>query len=174
MENKISECLNQTFKMSDFKHNQLDIIKTTMSNIDCLVLMPTGGGKSLCYQLPAVISNGVTIVVSPLKSLIIDQVDKLKILQVAVAYINSDLSKSEIDNVLHELTVSPPKLLYVTPERIISPEFQAVLSQLKNTNQLSRFVIDEAHCIIEWGDDFRESYSKLDFMKTNFPTVSFS
>jgi ATP-dependent DNA helicase RecQ len=134
---------------------------------DSLVLMPTGGGKSLCYQLPAVILPGVTVVVSPLIALMKDQVDGLTRQGISAAFINSSLEQNEISDIFLRLGRGEIKLLYVAPERLTNYYFLQSLSQL----QLSLFAIDEAHCISQWGHDFRPAYTKLQCLKQNFPTV---
>lgn len=173
-DSRLFNCLRKTFKLDTFRNLQLDIIKAVLSNYDCLVLMATGKGKSLCYQLPAVISDGVTIVISPLKSLITDQITKLRTLGIKVEYLNSDLSYVETACILNNLMSSPGtciKLLYITPEKVISEAFSKILNHLKASKQLARFVVDEAHCIIEWGFDFRPSYTKLELLKLKFPEI---
>lgn len=142
---------------------------------DVFVSMPTGAGKSLCFQLPAVVTpkDSVTIVVSPLIALMADQLQKLKTLGVRAETINSTMSSLERQRVRRDLTSESPstRLLYVTPEQVASEKFQAVLSALYKAGKLARFVVDEAHCVSEWGHDFRPDYLKLGRMRDMFPDV---
>lgn len=159
--------LKKYFGYNEFKPFQEDIIKEVVNNKDVLVLMPAGGGKSLCYQLPAVIQPGVTIVISPLISLMKDQVDKLNAIGIpAVAY-NSSVDYKEMAIIKHKLTTGQIKLLYVAPERITLPGFFEFLRTL----DINLIAIDEAHCISEWGHDFRPEYRNLYKLKQNFPLI---
>lgn len=142
---------------------------------DVFVSMPTGAGKSLCFQLPAVVTpkDSVTVVVSPLIALMTDQLQKLKSLNVHAETINSTMSSLERQRVRRDLTSMSPetRLLYVTPEQVASEKFQAVLSALYKIGKLARFVVDEAHCVSEWGHDFRPDYLKLGNVRDMFPDV---
>ncbi|KAL3215357.1 hypothetical protein MRX96_034074 [Rhipicephalus microplus] len=142
---------------------------------DVFVSMPTGAGKSLCFQLPAVVTpkDSVTVVVSPLIALMTDQLQKLKSLHVRAETINSTMSSLERQRVRRDLMSMSPetRLLYVTPEQVASEKFQAVLSALYKIDKLARFVVDEAHCVSEWGHDFRPDYLKLGKVRDMFPDV---
>ena len=159
--------LKKYFGYEEFRPMQLDIIKNVLQKKDSLVLMPTGGGKSLCYQIPALKLEGLTIVISPLISLMKDQVDNLKANGINAEYINSTLSFSEIENIKKRIQEKEIKILYIAPERFALEEFKIFLTTL----QISLIAIDEAHCISEWGHDFRKDYRNLKFLKILFPNV---
>ncbi|NIA09680.1 MAG: DNA helicase RecQ, partial [Nitrospiraceae bacterium] len=157
--------LQKYFGYTTFLPLQEDIIRDILLKNDVFVLMPTGGGKSLCYQLPALLLDGVAIVVSPLIALMKDQVDALKANGIAAAHINSSLSFDEMQHVRLDLAENMISILYVAPERIMIPDF---LSALKRLN-ISLIAVDEAHCISEWGHDFRPGYRQLKLLKEHFP-----
>lgn len=159
--------LQKYFGYTSFYPLQEDIIKEVLAQRDAFVLMPTGGGKSLCYQLPALLFSGVTIVVSPLIALMKDQVDGLLANGIPAIFINSSLSYSEIDAKRQSLLNNEIKILYIAPERLFMPEFLQFLQGLK----ISLFAIDESHCISEWGHDFRPEYRQLEILKEKFPKV---
>lgn len=159
--------LKKYFGYEKFHPLQEEIIRDVIENQDVLVLMPTGGGKSLCYQLPAVMKNGVTVVISPLISLMKDQVDGLQSIGIPAASINSTLDYRKIAEIKLKLLHKHIKLLYVAPERIVLPDFFDFMRQLN----ISLIAIDEAHCISEWGHDFRPEYRKLCMLKENFPNI---
>ena len=164
----IQQTLQQYFGYNSFRHNQEEIIENVLAKKDSIVLMPTGGGKSLCYQIPALVMEGVTIVVSPLIALMKDQVDALKLNGVAAAFLNSSQSSSEQSSIIHQLKNNRLKLLYVAPERLLGQN--GLLNYLKEIN-VSLFAIDEAHCISHWGHEFRPEYLVLGQLKKQFPAV---
>ncbi len=159
--------LKKYFGYNEFKPMQLDVIKKVLSKKDVLAVMPTGGGKSLCYQLPALKLDGLTIVISPLISLMKDQVDGLKKNSIPAEYINSTLSSSEILKIELGIINNEIKLLYVAPERLDSKEFRRLM-MVSNVNLIA---VDEAHCISEWGHDFRPSYRNLRKIREMFPNT---
>ncbi len=159
--------LESVFGHDRFLPLQEEIITHVLSGHESLVLMPTGSGKSLCYQLPALCLEGVTVVVSPLIALMKDQVDTLKARGVAAEYINSTLSPAQVRRVQKDAYQGRLDLLYVAPERIVTSSFRDLLHSLK----LGLIAIDEAHCISEWGHDFRPDYRALQVLRSNFPTV---
>lgn len=159
--------LQTVFGLHAFRGFQQEVIETVASGHDALVLMPTGGGKSLCYQIPALMCEGVAIVVSPLIALMADQVSALKQIGVAAAYINSSLTPQEVFEVKQALRENRIKLLYVAPERLVMPQ----MVELLDTLPLALFAIDEAHCVSMWGHDFRPEYGALSFLRERWPQV---
>lgn len=159
--------LKQYFGYDAFRPLQKEVIERVMAKEDCLVLMPTGGGKSLCFQLPALLQGGITIVVSPLISLMKDQVDALLGYGISAALLNSSLTADEMSAVIEKAKKGVIKILYVTPERLALTQFEAIL----HTLDISLFAIDEAHCISEWGHDFRPDYRNLKSLRQKFPAV---
>ncbi|MBM4302393.1 MAG: DNA helicase RecQ [Deltaproteobacteria bacterium] len=159
--------LKTHFGFDQFRPLQEEIIGCVMSQRDALVLMPTGGGKSLCFQLPALKMPGVTLVISPLIALMKDQVDALKANGIPAEFINSTLTRAEIDKIQAEVRKGKIKILYAAPERLVLPEFQMFLK----TINVSLIAIDEAHCISEWGHDFRPDYRNLIMLRNVFPEV---
>src|SRR3989344_936846 len=167
MLNPLYAALKQYFGFDEFRFPQKEIISDVLNKKDVFVLMPTGGGKSLCFQLSALMQDGLTVVVSPLIALMKDQVDGLKQNGVKAEFFNSSLNSSEKDRVKDQLVKQKISLLYVAPERLMQESFLEVLQNL----QVSLFAIDEAHCISEWGHDFRPEYRNLSKIKLLFPEV---
>ncbi len=166
--------LRTQFKLQQFRPNQLAIITNILDGVDVMALLPTGSGKSLCYQLPAIFESKVSIVISPLLALITDQISFLNQLGIGCAYFNSQTSFDERMALFNDLKNPQPKcrLLYTTPETLINNlDFQTLLKNLYQRRFLSRIVIDEAHCVSNWGHDFRESYLELKQLKTIFKNI---
>lgn len=161
------DLLKQYFGFDNFRPLQEDIIKHVTSGKDACVIMPTGSGKSLCYQLPALVLPGITLVISPLIALMKDQVDGLRASGIKAAYINSTVPPSEIQKILEEARQGSWKLLYVAPERLAIDNFRSTLQALP----INLITVDEAHCISEWGHDFRPDYRQLAYLRPLFPSV---
>ncbi|MFT6077011.1 MAG: ATP-dependent DNA helicase RecQ [Myxococcota bacterium] len=159
--------LKNTFGYDAFRGNQEQIIENVLQQKNSFVLMPTGAGKSLCYQIPALILDGLTIVVSPLVALMYDQVSALEVLGVRAKTINSSISYFDIEKTKQMIKNGELDLLYVSPERLVMPEFFDLLSNIK----ISLFAIDEAHCISGWGHDFRPVYVQLEILAEKFPNI---
>ncbi|MDQ6968847.1 MAG: DNA helicase RecQ [Mariprofundaceae bacterium] len=159
--------LQTTFGYEAFRLNQEAIINKLITGENSFVLMPTGGGKSLCYQIPALARNGIAIVVSPLISLMKDQVDALQANGVAAAYYNSSQDSQQAKQVLAKLHAHAIDLLYIAPERLLSDGF---LERLSNID-IALFAIDEAHCVSQWGHDFRPDYARLHLLRQHFPNI---
>lgn len=171
---KMYDALKQYFGYDAFRPLQEDIIKDTLMNRDLLVLMPTGAGKSLCYQLPAVISDGISIVISPLISLIYDQIMHLKNMKIPCFYWNSQLGANEKREIMADFALDKPtcKLLYTTPESITgNATLINLLDKAKSNGNLVRVIIDEAHCVSTWGHEFRPSYLNLGLFRTRYPDI---
>ena len=165
------QILRDTFGYSSFRGAQQAIVEHVVNGGDALVLMPTGGGKSLCYQIPAMLREGVGIVVSPLIALMQDQVDALKQLGVSAAFLNSSLEAEEAREVSRRMIRGELKLLYVAPERLMTEGFLNQVEHLQQQNRISLFAIDEAHCVSQWGHDFRPEYRALTVLHERFPGV---
>ena len=161
------QALKKYFGYDSFRPMQADIIQTVYNQQDCLVLMPTGGGKSICYQIPAVTTEGITVVVSPLISLMKDQVEALRANGISAAFLNSSQSYSESQVIENQLFENKIKLIYVSPEKAVSQSFMPLLKNLK----ITLIAVDEAHCISSWGHDFRPEYAQLGFLKQQFPKI---
>jgi ATP-dependent DNA helicase RecQ len=159
--------LKTHFGFEQFRPLQEEIIRCVISQKDAFVLMPTGGGKSICFQLPALKMPGITLVISPLIALMKDQVDGLKANGIQAEFINSTLTRAKIDKIQTETRLGKVRILYAAPERLIMPEFQLFLHQI----QVSLIAIDESHCISEWGHDFRPDYRNLKLLRNIFPDV---
>lgn len=162
-----SYILKHIFGYDSFRGSQKEIIDQVISGKNVLVLMPTGGGKSLCYQIPALCLDGLAVVISPLIALMQDQVEALKLLGVKAESINSGMSPAQIFNIKNLIKDNKLNLLYVSPERLMMPDFLEFLSDIK----ISLFAIDEAHSISEWGHDFRPVYTELAILSKYFPFI---
>ncbi|HYM04177.1 MAG TPA: RecQ family ATP-dependent DNA helicase, partial [Stellaceae bacterium] len=161
------DLLRSVFGYDAFRGEQRAIIDHVSDGGDALVLMPTGGGKSLCFQIPALIRSGVGIVVSPLIALMKDQVDALRQAGVRAAYLNSTLSAAEAAEVERAMRLGALDLVYVAPERLMMPRCLDLLARVP----IALFAIDEAHCVSQWGHDFRPEYLQLSVLHERFPDV---
>ena len=167
MSNPSLKTLREVFGYESFRGDQEAIIEAVLAGRDALVLMPTGGGKSLCYQIPALIRQGAGLVVSPLIALMQDQVRALHELGIEAAFLNSSLSREQQVDVIRRLKAGEIQLLYVAPERLVQPRTQSVLADVP----FALIAIDEAHCVSQWGHDFRQDYLALDRLRDLFPGV---
>ncbi len=163
----IQHTLKTVFGFESFRPNQESIIRSILCRRDVFAVMPTGGGKSLCYQLPAILMNGTAVVISPLISLMKDQVDAAMANGIPSAFMNSSMDAAEVSDVYRRLTYNKIRLLYIAPERFAMPHF---IDKLKSAS-ISFFAIDEAHCVSEWGHDFRPDYLGLSLIPQIFPDV---
>ncbi|MDB5478479.1 MAG: ATP-dependent helicase RecQ, partial [Alphaproteobacteria bacterium] len=168
-ENSLQNALSQYFGYDSFRHRQEEVITRVMNGGDSIVLMPTGGGKSICYQLPAMLLPGITIVVSPLIALMRDQVDALRVNGIAASFINSTQGNAEQDEIFVQLREGKTKLVYVAPERLLSDQR---FRHLLKSGAVSLFAIDEAHCISQWGHDFRPEYAALGQFIAEFADIT--
>lgn len=164
---RAQKILQSTFGYDQFRHTQQEIIQTLLDGDDALVLMPTGGGKSLCYQIPALVREGTAIVISPLIALMQDQVDALQQLGIKAEFLNSSQGVAEARAIERQLLDGELALLYVAPERLLMPQMMDLLDQC----QLALFAIDEAHCVSQWGHDFRPNYQQLKLLYERYPAV---
>ena len=171
MSQEANQILRSVFGHATFRGEQQAIVEHVARGGDALVLMPTGGGKSLCYQIPALLRRGVGIVVSPLIALMQNQVDALRQLGVKSAFLNSSLNGKEAQDVQEKLLRGGLDLLYVAPERLLMPSFLNLLEKIQLSSGLALFAIDEAHCVSQWGHDFRPEYRALTVLHERFPAV---
>lgn len=161
------DILQTIYGYDQFRGQQREIVETVIQGNDALVLMPTGGGKSLCYQIPALVRHGTGVIVSPLIALMQDQVDALQALNLNAAFINSSMDAREINHTENALLSGEIDMLYVAPERLLMPGMLALLDRA----QIALFAIDEAHCVSQWGHDFRKEYMGLSLLSERFPEV---
>ena len=159
--------LEDVFGYKSFRLHQSKIIEALVSGRDCLALMPTGGGKSLCYQIPALVRSGTGVVVSPLIALMQDQVDALLDVGVKAAFLNSTLDRATQDRIEREFAAGALDILYVAPERLVQERTLSLMAR----SQVALFAIDEAHCVAQWGHDFRPEYRQLRILAARFPGV---
>ncbi|MEK6918670.1 MAG: ATP-dependent DNA helicase RecQ [Nanoarchaeota archaeon] len=164
------ELLKRHFGYDNFRPMQKEVIDEIIKGNDTLVIMPTGGGKSICYQLPSLTFEGITLVISPLISLMKDQVDSLNANGISAEYINSSQTQGEIEEIKARIQMGEIKLLYIAPERLSQEEFKEFLK----TQKISLIAIDEAHCISEWGHDFRPEYRNLKKLREEYPKIPIS
>jgi ATP-dependent DNA helicase RecQ len=167
MTQKALEILNSLYGYDSFRGHQADIIEHVAEGNNALVLMPTGGGKSLCYQIPSLLRDGVGIIISPLIALMQDQVGAMQQLGVKAAFLNSSLSRSEQNDIEQQLMAGQLDLLYIAPERLIQPYVLDMLGRCR----LALFAIDEAHCVSQWGHDFRSDYLALSLLAERFSAI---
>lgn len=165
------QILQEVFGYNQFRHQQQAIVEHVIAGDDALVLMPTGGGKSLCYQIPALARDGLAIVVSPLIALMQDQVEALQQLGVNAAFLNSSLSAEDNARITRQVVSGEIKILYVAPERLMVSSFLSLLDEVQQHVGLALFAIDEAHCVSQWGHDFRPEYRQLTVLHNRFPDV---
>ena len=165
------DCLGQVFGYPAFRGAQAEITDRVTGGGDAIVLMPTGGGKSVCYQIPAILRPGVGVVVSPLIALMADQVAALRLLGVRAAVLNSSLTAEESRAVWGRLVRDELDLIYVAPERLLTEGFLELLDQLHQRDGIALFAIDEAHCVSQWGHDFRPEYLQLAVLGQRYPGV---
>jgi ATP-dependent DNA helicase RecQ len=170
-ETPAARVLREVFGHDRFRGAQAEIVEQVVRGGDALVLMPTGGGKSVCYQVPAIVRPGLGVVVSPLIALMQDQVDAMRLLGVRAAFLNSSLDAAAASQVIRAMTSGELDLLYVAPERLLTTGFLALLDRIDAAHGLALFAIDEAHCVSQWGHDFRPEYLGLSLLAERFPNV---
>ncbi|MEH2162804.1 MAG: DNA helicase RecQ [Nostoc sp.] len=167
----LEQALKYHFGYDQFRPGQRQIIEDALQNRDLMVVMPTGGGKSLCFQLPALLKNGLTVVVSPLIALMQDQVEALRNNNINATFLNSSLNAYQVRSREEAILSGKVKLLYVAPERLLSERFLPFIDLVKEKIGISSFAIDEAHCVSEWGHDFRPEYRQLKSLRKRYPDV---
>jgi ATP-dependent DNA helicase RecQ len=167
------QALKHFFGYDNFRLGQQEVVQAVLDNQDVLVIMPTGGGKSICFQLPALLKTGVTIVVSPLIALMQDQVEALQDNGISATFLNSSVSGLEVQTRAQKVLSGETKLLYVAPERLMSDRFLEFLDLINTEIGIANFAIDEAHCVSEWGHDFRPEYRQLSTIRQRYPQVPF-
>ena len=167
----LESALKKYFGYTSFRLGQQQIIEQALNNQDLLVVMPTGGGKSLCFQLPALLRKGLTVVVSPLIALMQDQVQSLKNNGIEATFLNSTLTSYQVKSREEAILSGKVKLLYVAPERLLSDRFLPFIDLVQHQIGIASFAIDEAHCVSEWGHDFRPDYRQLRSLRQRYPTV---
>ena len=167
----LEQALKHYFGYDSFRLGQRQIVEQALQNRDLMIVMPTGGGKSLCFQLPALLKKGLTIVVSPLIALMQDQVESLQANKIGATFLNSSLNSYQVRSREEAILNNKIKLLYVAPERLLSERFLPFLDLLQEKIGISAFAIDEAHCVSEWGHDFRPEYRQLRSLRQRYPDV---
>ncbi|MEH2143753.1 DNA helicase RecQ [Nostoc sp.] len=167
----LEQALKYHFGYDRFRPGQRQIIEDALQNRDLLIVMPTGGGKSLCFQLPALIKKGLTVVVSPLIALMQDQVEGLRNNNIAATFLNSSLNPYKVRSREEAILSGKVRLLYVAPERLLSERFLPFLDLVKEKIGIAAFAIDEAHCVSEWGHDFRPEYRQMKSLRKRYPDV---
>ncbi len=167
----LEEALKHFFGYDTFRPGQRQIVEEALQNRDLLIIMPTGGGKSLCFQLPALLKPGLTVVVSPLIALMQDQVDALQDNGIGATFLNSSLSWEDVRSRESAILNGKIKLLYVAPERLLGEKFLPFLERVRSQIGISAFALDEAHCVSEWGHDFRPEYRQMKQLRQRYPDV---